>query len=43
MSILTADVNLLGGLHGNAVAVVRIARDMLHVGGHIMNGGDHVS
>lgn len=42
IALLTAYVNPPGGLHGHSVAVVRIARDVLHVGRDVVNDRDHV-
>lgn len=40
---LTADEDFLRGLHRNAVTVVRITGDVLHIGGDVVYGSDHVT
>lgn len=41
--ILTRDGDSTGGLHGCAVAIVRITRDLPHVPRHVLDHSDHVA
>lgn len=41
-ALLTANVNPSCGLHRHSVAVVRITRNMLHVGRHVVDDRHHV-
>ena len=40
--LLTADGDLPGGLHRSPVPVVRVARDLPHVPGNVVDHGHHV-
>lgn len=41
--LLTADGDPPPPLHGGAVTVVRVARDVVHVASHVVDDRDHVA